>query len=81
MAVLHIAYEAPEHGWLTVTVTVAGKALVIDASDVPNNPVQDLIAALDAASQGTESCVSWPLEPDAYVTYLQPCLSAARLAA
>jgi hypothetical protein len=52
--------------------TAGDKAVVIDASDVPNNPLQELVAALEAAASGKESSVWWHLEPDGYFTNFKP---------
>jgi len=45
---------------------VNGYEIVIVASDVPNNPVQELLEALESAARGNEAKVWWHLEPDGY---------------
>lgn len=45
---------------------------MIDASDVPNNPIQQLVDALDLAASGAQSCVWWHLEPDSYFMHFAP---------
>jgi len=41
-----VTCEPPEHGRLSLRLTVLGRVIEIDASDVPHNPVQDLAIAL-----------------------------------
>ena len=69
---LLVTYEAPDHGWLSLTVQSEGQSVFIDASDVPNNPMQELIGALEDASRGREVYVWWNLEPDGFFMYLCP---------
>ena len=68
MPIIALRYKPPSHGWLALTVAAADQTVVIDASDVPNNPVQDLVVAIEAAATGAESSVWWHLEPDGYFT-------------
>jgi hypothetical protein len=63
---LSIQYEPPSHGWLPLQIRVDGRGVSMDSSDVPNNPIQELIEALGQAAAGSESCVWWNLEPDGY---------------
>lgn len=72
MQLVRIACKAPSHGWLSVSLATDEKCIEIDASDVPNNPLQDLISALEMAARGTESFVWWHLEPHGYFMYLTP---------
>jgi len=72
MPPIGLRHDAPSHGWLTLRLTAGDKTVTIDASDVPNNPLQDLIAAIEAAATGTESSVWWHLEPDGYFTNFKP---------
>lgn len=72
MPLIGLRYDPPTHGWLTLRLTVGDKTVVIDASDVPNNPVQDLVAAIESAAGGTASSVWWHLEPDGYFTSFRP---------
>lgn len=69
---IKMRYQPPRHGWLTVALTVGEQTVQIDASDVPNNPVADLLDALDLASNGVASTVWWNLEPDGYSMYFTP---------
>ena len=72
MQILHVIHAAPSHGWLRLAVTAEGKTIEIDGSDVPNNPVQELIAALDLAAMGSDALVWWNLEPDGYFMHFIP---------
>lgn len=69
---IRISYAPPSHGWLTLTVSVNEQAVEIDASDVPNNPVEDLLSALELAANGVPSSVWWHLEPAGYFMYFTP---------
>ena len=69
---IRISYQPPSNGWLTVLLTVDAVPVEIDASDVPNNPIGDLVAALDLAAQGVPSSVWWHLEPGGYFMYFTP---------
>ena len=44
----------------------------MDDSDVPNNPVQELINALDNVANGREATVWWNLERDGYFMHFEP---------
>jgi hypothetical protein len=72
MPLIGLQYDPPSHGWLTLCLTAGDKTIEIDASDVPNNPLQELIAALEAAASGAESSVWWHLEPDGYFMNFKP---------
>ncbi|WP_141832681.1 hypothetical protein [Herbaspirillum sp. SJZ107] len=69
---IHIFYQPPSHGWLTISILIDGQTVEIDASAVPNNPVEDLLVALDLAANGVPSSVWWHLEPDGYFMYFTP---------
>lgn len=69
---LDISHSPPEHGWLTVSFIAPDSTVLVDASDALNNPIQDLVSALEAASLGQPSSVRWFLEPGAYVLELEP---------
>lgn len=68
---IKITYEPPRQGWLRLSLQLAEKTIEIDASDVPNNPVQDLIDALAGAAHGHSTSVWWNLEPAGYFIYFQ----------
>jgi len=71
MPLIHIAYRPPEHGWLALTLTLDGKVINIDASDVPNNPLQELLVALEDIARGIDTSVWWHMEPASYFMYFQ----------
>jgi hypothetical protein len=71
MALFRIDYEAPQHGWLPLRLWSPEKVIAIDASDVPNNPVQELINALDRVSDGMEAAVWFNLEPAGYFLHFK----------
>ncbi len=70
--VIQIGYQPAHHGWLDLRLTVNGQVLEIDASDVPNNPVQELVSALELSSAGTPASVWWHLEPAGYFMHFTP---------
>lgn len=76
---LRIHHEPPSHGWLPLRLAVGNRTIEIDASDVPNNPIQDLIEALGRAASGSEACVWWHLEPDGYFMHFKPIGSTVML--
>lgn len=67
-----ISHQPPSHGWLTLQLTVDEQIIEIDASDVPNNPVQELISTLYSAAGGTSASVWFHLEPDGYYVHFEP---------
>ncbi|NHZ61371.1 hypothetical protein [Massilia genomosp. 1] len=69
---LDMRNHPPKHGWIGVSVTIGAQVVEIDASDVPNNPVADLLDALDLAAHGLPSRVWWHLEPDGYFMCFTP---------
>ncbi|MFZ6778715.1 hypothetical protein ACO0LD_17975 [Undibacterium sp. Ji83W] len=79
MSLIQIAYQAPNNGWLALTLTLDGKIIEIDASDVPNNPIQELIAALEDVVRGLDSSVWWHLEPAGYLMYFERVSEEVRL--
>jgi hypothetical protein len=72
MARITIRHEPPSHGWLSLQLSIDGQDVEIDASDVPNNPIQELIDTLDRVVNGIESTVWWNLEPDGYFMTFTP---------
>lgn len=69
---ISIQHSPPKYGWLTLSLCVGSQEFVIDASDVPNNPVQELLSALEEASAGRTAAVWWNLEPDGYFMRFEP---------
>ena len=62
-----VTYEPPEHGWVKLRLTIVDREIEIDASDVPNNPVQELAVAVREMSEGRNASVWWHLEPRWFV--------------
>ena len=67
-----LALEEPRHGWLRVQASSESGTVEFIASDVPNNPVQDLVSAVGLALREEESSVWWNLEPDGYYFEFTP---------
>jgi hypothetical protein len=61
--VITIHFGKPEHGWLPVSFSAGAFKLVLDASDVPINPIELLCDALTQFLGGVDSSVLWNLEP------------------
>jgi hypothetical protein len=59
-----VTYEPPEHGWVKLRLAIVDQEVDIDASDVPNNPVQELVIAMRKISEGLDASVWWHLEPE-----------------
>jgi len=57
MKIISIRYDPPMNGWLRLFLNVGVHQVVMDASDVPNNPVQELIDALDNIANGRKATV------------------------
>ena len=72
MTRVKLSFKKPEHGWLPTTLEVKEKNIEFDASDVPNNPVEQLIYSLSRALDGLRSTVWWHLEPAGYYFHFQP---------
>ncbi|UOQ54948.1 hypothetical protein [Hymenobacter cellulosivorans] len=68
---IEIAFGIPEHGWLPITFHWQDFHLAIDASDVPVDPVQQLVTMLIQLNKGIQRPdeILWNLEPECY--YLQ----------
>ena len=71
-AVIRLSYQPPVHGWLLLRLTVNENTVEIDASDVRNNPVKDLVTALALIATGAPACIWWHLEPDGYFMHFTP---------
>jgi hypothetical protein len=56
----------PEHGWVNIKLSHNETEIEFDASDVPNNPISELILAIESALSGIDSLVWWNLEPAGY---------------
>ena len=69
---IQIRHDAPSHGWLPLRLSVSGHEIDIIVSDVPNNPIQELLEALESAARGREASVWLHLEPDGYFMRFSP---------
>lgn len=69
---IRIRHEPPSHGWLPIHLSLNGQDVLIVASDVPNNPIQELLEALESAAHGRYASVWWHLEPDGYFMRFVP---------
>ncbi|MDR7092258.1 hypothetical protein [Cellvibrio fibrivorans] len=56
----------PEHGWVRIKLSHNGLELEFNSSDVPNNPIAELILAIESVLNGADSSVWWHLEPEGY---------------
>lgn len=66
MTLLKLSFAEPRNGWLSVSLNVGSKEFEFSASDVPNNPVEDLCNALFDVFANRGAGVWWHLEPDGY---------------
>lgn len=71
--------DQPEHGWVPVRLTVDDIDIEFVASDVPNDPVAELISALHSAVVGHPAHVWWHLEPDGWYFEFEPLDSLIQL--
>jgi hypothetical protein len=69
---LQVIFALPQHGWLPVQIIYGTIVVEFEASDVPNNPVADLLAAIWAVGQGNSALVEWHLEPTNYYFEFTP---------
>lgn len=63
---LKIEFEAPEHGWMPVKIIYQDTEEYFDVSDVPIDPISQLMQVLDSAITGGGGEVWWHLEPAGY---------------
>ncbi|WNJ18253.1 hypothetical protein [Pontibacter sp. G13] len=65
---LKVSFAIPEHGWLMVNIETADSTLEFESSDIPNNPLIDLLSAINILLQSKkgEQKTNWSLEPDNY---------------
>ena len=72
MTALRWKLGKPENRWVPVKLTCDDKFVEFLGSDVPNNPVQELVDALWKIAHGDMSEVWWHLEPDGYFFVFEP---------
>lgn len=63
---LKIEFGHPEHGWLPVYIRQGEFSLEFIASDVPLNPIEQLISLLRLLQRGISGEIWWHLEPAGY---------------
>lgn len=63
---LKVEFGQPEHGWLHVDMQLGNFKLKFEASDVPINPIDQLISAIREITKGSKAEVWWHLEPAGY---------------
>jgi hypothetical protein len=63
---LKIEFGQPEHGWLPVDMRHGDFELNFEASDVPINPIDQLISGIRQITKGISTEVWWHLEPAGY---------------
>ncbi len=64
---LNFTIAKPAHGWLPITLKWEDFELAFEASDVPNNCIDELMTALQLVMNGIASEVEFHLEPAWYV--------------
>jgi len=63
---LRIQFEEPHLGWMLVKVNHGDIEEVFSVSNVPNDPVSELVYVLESAINGRGGEVWWHLEPGGY---------------
>ena len=63
---IKIEFGLPEHGWLPVDLRHGEFELKFMASDVPVNPIDQLISGISQITKGITAEVWWYLEPEGY---------------
>ncbi len=64
---LTIKFSAKENGWLPIDVSVGDIKIEIDASDVPREPISELIEAIEKCFLNNTESKAWLyLEPNYY---------------
>lgn len=72
MSNIRFTLSRPSNGWLSVHLGVGDKAVDFSASDVPNNPIEELIDAIHCALGNRDATVWWHLEPGGYYFEFSP---------
>ena len=57
---------SPEHGWVNIKISHNEIEIEFESSDVPNNPILELILAIESTLNGIDASVWWHLEPGGY---------------
>jgi hypothetical protein len=72
---LKCKFGEPHHGWLPLKITAGEFQLDVEISDIPKNPVDDLVSGLEAAFGGLDFEVWFHLEPASYYLRFIPLAS------
>lgn len=68
---LQIKFSIPESGWLEIELKNNKFKLEFETSDVPSNPIENLINSIYDSFEGKRSEVYWYLEPGCYYFILE----------
>jgi hypothetical protein len=68
---LLIKLGEPKHGWLPVELTHGEFGLQFTASDIPVNPIDQLISGIRQITKGISTEVWWHLEPERYYFHFE----------
>ncbi|MBP7808149.1 MAG: hypothetical protein KA163_02540 [Bacteroidia bacterium] len=68
---LSISFGTPEHGWLPVDLNFGDYNINFDASDVLNDPVNELCETILGLQNNKSGEITWWLEPGAYFFLLE----------
>ena len=68
-----VRFGKVEHGWFPITFSTTEVDFVIDASDVPIDPIMEIIKAVEGACINRSQSEAWfSLEPHYYQMVLEP---------
>jgi hypothetical protein len=72
---VRVFFGQPQYGWLPLTLQVDAFELILEVSDVPINPLEELCSSLKVVLTGEEASVWWHLEPTWYQFHIEPTSS------
>lgn len=64
---LKIKIDKPKHGWIPISINYEDFELAFEASDVPNNCINELAGSIILASNKIDTSTNFHLEPDWYI--------------
>jgi hypothetical protein len=79
MPFLKLSFAEPRNGWLPVSLSIGSEEVEFSASDVPNNPIEELISAMFDVFGSREATVWWHLEPGGYYFEFSPAQDQIQL--
>jgi hypothetical protein len=79
MPLLKLSFAEPRNGWVLVSLSVGAKEIEFSASDVPNNPIEELVSAVFDVFGNREATVWWHLEPGGYYFEFSPAQDQLQL--